>query len=428
MSTNTISPVVAPGRIARGLTVNPLSAATVEWYRARGELWLREHATVTWERPAADVQVFGLGTAVRVIGQRGDGIAALREQVAPLLENLAAAAAELPFAPRVFAVAAFDPGAPRLDPAWEPLGSYQVIIPAITLLRCGESWSGIACAGDFPAAVPGADLGLGPCTDAAHLEQAIMAAVGEIREGRYQKAVLAGCRLVPTGGLRPSFILARLGAAFPTCCIFSIRAGGLAWLGATPEPLALVHQGKLDLFSLAGSRRRGATPDEDERLANELLASPKERWEHQLVLDAIRGDLAGLATDLQYPETPRVMKLANIQHLSTPISARLVPGRTILDVVERLHPTPAVGGWPRAEALDAIRRLEAMDRGWYAGPIGWVDANGDGEFYVALRSALVGGNVARLYAGAGIVADSDPAAELDEIETKLDALRGVMTR
>lgn len=428
MSTNTISPVAPPGHISRGLTVNPLSAATVEWYRARGELWLREHATVTWERPAAGVQVFGLGTAVRVIGRRGDGIAALRGQVAPLLENLSAVAAELPFTPRVFATAAFDPSAPATDPAWDPLGGYQVIVPAITLVRRGDQWSGIACAGDFPPAPPDAGLSPASCAGAAHLRRAIATAVEEIRAGRYQKTVLAGCRLVATGDLRPSFILARLAAAFPTCCVFSIRAGGLTWLGATPEPLALVQGGELGLFSLAGSRRRGSTPEEDEALARELLASPKERWEHQLVLDAIRRDVSDLAVDPRYPPEPAVMKLANIQHLSTPISARLAPGRTVLDVVERLHPTPAVGGWPRAEALDAIRRLEAMDRGWYAGPVGWVDASGDGEFFVALRSALVGGNVARLYAGAGIVADSDPAAELDEIETKLDALRGVITR
>lgn len=426
MSTKTITPLAPSSGVH--LVFNPLSAATVEWYRARGEHWLRQHATVTWERPAAGVQVFGLGTAVRMTGLRTQGVSELKAQVAPLLADLATLSAELPFAPRVFATAAFDPSAPATDPAWDPLGGYQVIIPAITLLRRGESWSGIACAGDFPPAGPGADLSLGPDTDAARLGQAIAAAVREIREGRYQKAVLAGCRLVPIGGLRPSLILARLAAAFPTCCVFSIRAGGLTWLGATPEPLALVQGGELGLFSLAGSRRRGSTPEEDEALARELLASPKERWEHQLVLDAIRRDVSDLAVDPRYPPEPAVMKLANIQHLSTPISARLAPGRTVLDVVERLHPTPAVGGWPRAEALDAIRRLEAMDRGWYAGPVGWVDASGDGEFFVALRSALVGAEVARLYAGAGIVGDSDPAAELDEIETKLDALRGVITR
>jgi isochorismate synthase EntC len=122
------------------------------------------------------------------------------------------------------------------------------------------------------------------------------------------------------------------------------------------------------------------------------------------------------------------MKLANIQHLCTPLVARLAPGASLLDLVERLHPTPAVGGWPRPEALEAIRRLEDMDRGWYAGPVGWIDPTGNGEFVVGLRTALVGDGTARLYAGAGIVCDSLPADELEEIETKLDALRGVIVR
>lgn len=403
----------------------PLSPATVAWYRARGDRWLREHAAVTWERPSRGLQIFGIGVAVRAAGPRGEGFAAARDAVTDLLRRLDVAASDV--RPLIFAGASFDPGAPRRDPAWEVFGGWQALLPAITIIRDGERWSGVACAGDFPAPE---DESAAPGDTAPHdsLANAIAEAVHEIRGGRYEKVVLAGSRLVPLDGVTVPDVLARLVAAFPTCCVFSFRAGGSTWLGASPEPLAAAAAGRVELVSLAGSRRRGASPDLDRQLEAELLGSSKERWEHRLVVEAILREAGELVGGLQFPSEPSVMKLANIQHLYTPISGQLEPGASLLDVVERLHPTPAVGGWPRPAALDAIRRLEQMDRGWYAGPIGWVDPAGDGEFVVGLRTALLGGAAARLYAGAGIVADSTPAAELDEIESKLDALRGVITR
>lgn len=408
-------------------TATALSPGTVEWYRSRGVHWLREHATITWERPDRGFRVFGLGTAARFTGMRGEGFAACHAYLQAALTSLREAAGNLPFAPMAFAAGSFDPANPRADRAWDAFGGWQVVVPAITVVIRGDQWSGIACAGDFPADAP-ATLAEADAPDPVALEQAIAEAVREIRSDRYQKVVLAGSRTYRAPRVAPAEILGRLGDAFPTCCVFSWRSGGLTWLGASPEPLAACRDGSVDLVSLAGSRRRGSIPPEDLALERELLASPKERWEHQLVVDAIRSEVADLVTGLDGPDEPTVMKLANIQHLYTPLRARLLPGAGLLDVVRRLHPTPAVGGWPRPEALDAIRRLERLDRGWYAGPIGWIDPAGNGEFVVGLRTALVGDGLARLYAGAGIVADSEPAAELEEIETKLDALRGVIVR
>ncbi|HET7034704.1 MAG TPA: chorismate-binding protein, partial [Thermomicrobiaceae bacterium] len=152
---------------------------------------------------------------------------------------------------------------------------------------------------------------------------------------------------------------------------------------------------------------------------NGLLASAKDRGEHAIVVRALAEGLAGICRELEMPAEPKLLSVANIHHLHTPLRARLQPGRTLLDAVERLHPTPAVGGWPRDPALRFIRAQEGLDRGWYAAPVGWLDRHGAGEFAVALRSALVEGASATLFAGCGIVADSDPDQEYAESAIKL---------
>lgn len=172
-------------------------------------------------------------------------------------------------------------------------------------------------------------------------------------------------------------------------------------------------------MALAGSMGRGASPEEDERLADELLGSAKDRTEHAIVASAIREMLAGVCSEIDVAAAPTLMTLPNVRHLATPISGRVFPGRTILDLVEQLHPTPGVGGYPRDAALALIRSEERLDRGWYAGPVGWMDARGDGEFAVGIRSALLSGLEATLFTGCGIVAASDPDREYDESRWKL---------
>jgi salicylate biosynthesis isochorismate synthase/menaquinone-specific isochorismate synthase len=174
--------------------------------------------------------------------------------------------------------------------------------------------------------------------------------------------------------------------------------------------------------ALAGSVRRSADPAVDDHLGESLLRSDKDRFEHEIVVQRIRRGLAPISVWVECDDEPSLARISNIQHLATPIRAQLAEAMSVTSLASLLHPTPAVGGEPSSEALDAISRIEGMDRGWYAGPVGWMDFTGDGEFCVALRSALLRDRAATLFAGAGIVADSDPSGELAETELKLDAL------
>ena len=182
-----------------------------------------------------------------------------------------------------------------------------------------------------------------------------------------------------------------------------------------------VRDGQLKTGALAGSAPRGKTTSEDAVLAQCLLASVKEQHEHQVVSQFICQQLAQLGLNPQLSPV-RLLQLSNIQHLQTPIQATVPDDIHLLDVVEALHPTPAVAGMPRAIACDYIRQYEAFERSLYAAPIGWVDHHGNGEFAVGIRSALLNGCHARLFAGAGIVEGSDPDRELAEVQLKLQAL------
>ena len=199
-----------------------------------------------------------------------------------------------------------------------------------------------------------------------------------------------------------------------------------AFLGATPELLVRVAGRAVTTMALAGSAARGATPDEDESLAAQLLASAKDRHEHQLVVDAIRAHLANAAGDLDVPAAPRVLKLRNIQHLLTPIAGHLRRPEGVLRLARRLHPTPAMGGVPPERALAWLRDAEPVPRGWYAAPIGWLDAALDGVFAVGIRSAVTQHDRAWLYAGAGIVAGSSPEREWAETALKFRPMLGAL--
>ena len=200
-----------------------------------------------------------------------------------------------------------------------------------------------------------------------------------------------------------------------------------AFLGATPELLVSKHGRDMTTMALAGSAARGATAAEDDTLAAHLLASTKDRHEHQLVVDAIRAHLADAAGDLDVAAAPVVLKLRNIQHLLTPITGRLCrPADGILPLVRRLHPTPAMGGVPPERALAFLRHAEPVPRGWYAAPIGWLDSDLDGVFAVGIRSAVTQHDRAWLYAGAGIVAGSSPEREWAETALKFRPMLGAL--
>jgi menaquinone-specific isochorismate synthase len=220
--------------------------------------------------------------------------------------------------------------------------------------------------------------------------------------------------------------LGRLANAYRDCFRFAVAPRGEGtFFGATPEKLVARRGRAVETEALAGSTGRGDTPAEDEWLADELRDSPKDRHEHRLVVDAIRDQLDPLAATVRTGPLS-VRRLASVQHLQTPISADLHTDDHVLSLVEALHPTPTVGGLPPARALETIRDSEAFDRGWYAGPIGWFDRTGDGEFAVAIRSALAHGADVTCFAGAGIVADSQPDREWEEVQLKYRPILDVL--
>ncbi len=222
---------------------------------------------------------------------------------------------------------------------------------------------------------------------------------------------------------RREVALPRLRSRYPDCYIFSFSGDGDShFIGASPERLLSIRQGRLVTDALAGSAPRGATPDADREIGQRLLKNPKEQQEHQLVLDFIVERLEAEGLNPCYSTPPGLLRLSNIQHLHTPICAEVSPQTSPLNLVKSLHPTPAVAGVPMSTACDRIHQGETCDRGLYAAPLGWIDPAGNSEFIVGIRSALIQQNQARLFAGAGIVADSDPAQELSEIQLKLQAL------
>ncbi len=250
-----------------------------------------------------------------------------------------------------------------------------------------------------------------------------------IRDGAFEKVVLARYRDIKTSNYFDiPRTLDKLRTDYPGCYTFAIARQGSIFLGASPEQLIQQKDKKVQADCLAGSIGRGDTPEADAALADELMNSQKDLHEHEICARAITEALEPLCAELNVSDTPQILSFSNVHHLYTPVTGTLSNGSTLLDLVERLHPTPAVGGYPVRETQTFIRENEPFDRGWYAAPIGWLDADGDGEFIVALRSAIVSGQRARLFAGCGIVGESDPDQELAESNVKmrpmLNALQG----
>ena len=254
-------------------------------------------------------------------------------------------------------------------------------------------------------------------------EAAVDAATGRIAEGEMSKVVLAREVAVEAAAAHdPAPIFGALRVQFPSCFCFCCGTPEAAFLGASPELLIRRSGAGASTVALAGSTRRSSDPAVDDHLGEQLLRSDKNRREQRIVAERIVRKLRPHAVWVETAPEPEVVKVANIQHLATPIIAQLAEAHSAVELAGLLHPTPAIGGEPWPAAASTITELERMDRGWYAGPVGWMDATEDGEFCVALRSALLRDREARLFAGVGVVAGSDPAAELEETEVKLQAL------
>jgi salicylate biosynthesis isochorismate synthase/menaquinone-specific isochorismate synthase len=254
-------------------------------------------------------------------------------------------------------------------------------------------------------------------------ERSVATAVERIAARELEKVVLAREVVVDAPQAHDAGALyGALRELFPSCFCFCCGSPQGAFLGASPELLIRRSGSSAATVGLAGSTRRSADPSVDDHLGEQLRRSEKDRREHQIVVRRIERALRPHSVWVEAAPEPELVKVANIQHLGTPIHAQLSEPRSAIELAGLLHPTPAVGGEPTIQALEVIHDLEGLDRGWYAAPVGWVDSTEDGEFCVAIRSALLRDRTAHLFAGNGIVAESEPAAELAETEFKLDAL------
>jgi isochorismate synthase len=345
---------------------------------------------------------------------------------------------------------------PAADDTWAPFGAASLVLPEFIAARTsGGAWittttaDGAAASGVRRwdrilararelAPAPGALVArpvVHPLAiveerpDEALWHRTVGLFAGAVGRGRLDKVVLAR-RVVMTSpaDLDVENALRRLAASAPESTVFAFRRGGRTFLGATPERLIRTDGRAFRTVAIAGSVGRGADAAEDAALAAELLASEKDREEHAVVVAAIRERLGPISERLTIEREPRVLTLRHVQHLITEIEGTVHEREGLLALAERLHPTPAVGGEPRDLALSLIDEHEGFDRGWYAGPIGWLGADGDGELMVALRSGVVDHTRATLFAGCGIVADSDPEREWEESRMKLRAVASALGR
>jgi isochorismate synthase len=257
----------------------------------------------------------------------------------------------------------------------------------------------------------------------SHYEHAVERAVERIRAGELEKVVLAReVRAHAAAAHDPAAVFGALRELFPACYCWCVGTPQAAFVGASPELLVRRDGQRAQTVALAGTTRRSADPSVDDHLGEQLLQSTKDRAEQAIVARRIERTLDPVSLWVAAAEEPVLVKVHNVQHLATPIRAQLADPVAAVELAGMLLPTPAVGGEPRAAALPLIPALEGLDRGWYAGAVGWTDLAEDGEFCVALRCALLRGPVAHLYAGCGIVSESVPAEELAESEVKLQAL------
>jgi isochorismate synthase len=335
---------------------------------------------------------------------------------------------------------AFDP-ARDPGPPWEGFPAVLLRVPGLIVSRVrGRTF---AClldpsleellelpAAPAAAAPPARQLALEPALPPSEWMDAIATATELLRSGRAEKVVLARELVARADGvINAGAVVRSLRAAYPACFTYLVSgADGTAFAGATPELLVRRTGVTAVCQPMAGSTARGRDEAEDEALAAELLASAKNRSEHRVTASAVADSLVPFAAEVQLGE-PEVVRYTNIQHLATTVRARLLLDNPApaLRLAAALHPTPAVSGFPRSAASGLIASLEGLERGWYAGGVGWTDARGDGEFAVALRCGLLWEDGARLYAGVGVMPDSDPAAELAETDLKFRALLGALT-
>lgn len=416
--------------------------------------WSDSQARCTyWERPDTGHSLVGVG-AVRTLRSPGAHRASevAREWKALLADAVLDDVDAWGAGPLLLGGFAFDPETPSTA-TWEHFPAGMLVLPRHTLANSVDgSWlttnaivepsdqpellvktltseveAAWTVSGDTPPLSDDRAMGgvmMRDLCPASAWKRAVAHIAHEVRTGAVEKVVLA--RAVGVSARQPipvAPMLDRLRREYPHCTVFAVGASGSTFLGATPERLVSLKVTEVRVSSIAGSRPRSADPSEDRWLGEDLLRSSKDRDEHAVVTRALAASLREVCSHVRVPPAPVLLQMSNVQHLYTPLTGFAAEGQTVLHFVERLHPTPAVGGAPRAEALRLIRAHERLDRGWYAGPVGWMDVHGQGEFVVAIRSALLDGSEATLFAGCGIVGASDPDAEYAESQLKLEPVQ-----
>jgi len=430
-------------------TVDPIAV-----YAAAVEAGLE---AALWLRPSEGFALVGVGRAWAIEPEGPDRFAVAAAAWVRAIDGLTPAG-ELPrgIGPVLMGGLGFTGRRPADDDVWSSFGAASLVLPEWIAARTGAgSWLTMTTAAAATAAgirrwervlARARELGHAPGALVARPVSAPLSIVherpdetlwrrtvglfaGAVGRGRIDKVVLARrVILASPADLDVENALRRLVAGAPESTVFAFRRDGRTFLGATPERLIRTDGRAFQTVAIAGSVARGPDSAADAELAAALLASEKDREEHSVVVAAIRERLAPLCDDLRIEREPRVLPLRTVQHLITEIEGTVRERAGLLALAERLHPTPAVGGEPRDVALALIDEHEGFDRGWYAGPVGWLDADGDGELMVALRSGIVDHTRATLFAGCGIVADSDPEREWEESRMKLRALASALGR
>jgi isochorismate synthase len=317
-----------------------------------------------------------------------------------------------------------------------PGAAAELVVPAVLVGKdvAGRAWVTRIDGADEPLAVPeeptptAASWSIRPGVDVDHYLAAVAAARDAVRDGRMDKAVIARpIRVESDRAIDVHAVLRRLKATFGSSHRFSIDG----FIGASPELLVGVEGDAVSSFPLAGTTRTTGDPHLDAKLAAELQASPKNRIEHRAAIEMVRDTILPFCSYLDWAPEPEIVKVANVQHLGSRAEGMLShPAATVIELVRALQPTPAVGGYPRDAAIELITAVEGFERGVYGGAVGWCDAAGDGRWAVSLRCAELSEDrrSARLVAGGGIVADSEPLAELAETQAKFQAMLSALVR
>lgn len=409
-----------------------------------------------WMDPEGTSALAGSGVAHRLEAGGEDRFKSIEKQRTEMLENsIIDADRSDPFTgPLFFGGFSFDPLKTKTK-LWNGFPDAELVLPSFMLTCTGdETWLTVNVVVDpnddakqkarhiliekdriltdsklFPGDLPAKDFEVQEVLP-QRFKDSVRDAARSVRDGVMDKVVLSReLRLTSEEPFHPVQVLQSLRENQPNSYLFAIERGEACFIGASPECLVKREENRLFSACMAGTIARGETVEQDDKLGEELLNDPKNLEEHKLVVKMIRSAMKEACHHVEMPRQPILYKVKNVQHLYTPVVGMATDHSDILTVVEQLHPTPALGGFPQQKALEQIREIEPHNRGWYGAPVGWVDYKGDGEFAVAIRSGLLKGKKAVLYAGMGIVGASEPESEYRETQMKfrpmLSALGGI---